>query len=148
MNYLGKNIVFLRKKSNTTQAKIQSQLGFMRNTQSNWETGRTEPSADTIIKYCDYFNVTLDDILRRDLSEGNLIENEKIEKNRQKGNLNTENTPIVGLLQDPTIGYNTPSTREHIQLQIIAEKDKQINSQEITIRTLKLALEQALKGRK
>ena len=152
MSYLAQNIVFLRKKMNVKQSEICDRLGFVRNTWSNWENGISVPDMDKLIIISDFFNVGLDELLRIDLSQGKVLENGKIAKNSLKGKGNgkesTENTPVEGLLQDPLIGYNTPSTREHIQLQIIAEKDEQITSQEITIRTLKLALEQALKGRK
>ena len=66
-NYLASNIKFLRTKKNITQ----KQLGDFCNKSDvaifYWETGSREPNALDLVKICNFFGTTVDDILNKDL---------------------------------------------------------------------------------
>lgn len=64
------NLRYLRKKHNITQTEFAKILGF-RGKQSICaiETGDAYISVDNLIKSADYFNVTLDELVKEDLSK-------------------------------------------------------------------------------
>ena len=72
-NYLASNIKFLRTKKNITQ----KQLGDFCNKSDvaifYWESGSREPNAIDLVKLCNFFGTTVDDMLNKDLR---LLKNE------------------------------------------------------------------------
>jgi len=67
--WLSKNIKLLRKHKGLTQADLASKLGLKRSLVGAYEEGRAEPKLSLLQDMCRYFNVTVDDILTKDLSE-------------------------------------------------------------------------------
>lgn len=55
-----------RKNSELTQQQVAEQLHVSRKTISGWENGRTYPDISTVVKLCDLYRVSLDDLLRDD----------------------------------------------------------------------------------
>ncbi|WP_290123189.1 helix-turn-helix domain-containing protein [Apilactobacillus ozensis] len=53
-------------KKNLTQEQLANNLQVSRSTISSWETGRSYPDLEMIVRICDFFNVSLDYILRND----------------------------------------------------------------------------------
>lgn len=68
-NNFSKNIKFLRKKMGLNQEHIASLLNVARNTYSNYESGRNEPSFDMLIKISKIFNCTVDSLLTNSLEK-------------------------------------------------------------------------------
>ena len=56
----------LRQKKGLTQQKLAEILGIKRNTYSDWENGKTEPSFENLIKLADLLEVSLDWLFGRD----------------------------------------------------------------------------------
>ena len=54
----------LRKKKNITQLKLAMDLGTNQNTISRYETGEYEADYDMLKRLADYFNVSIDYLLR------------------------------------------------------------------------------------
>lgn len=54
------NLKFLRAAKNKTQNEIAKDLDITQNTYSNYESEKTEPDIETLIKLADYYNVSLD----------------------------------------------------------------------------------------
>lgn len=69
------NLHYLRKRDKITQEELADRLGVTRQSVSKWETGEASPETDKLILLCDLFHVTLDGIVRGNLSE---------EENREK----------------------------------------------------------------
>lgn len=67
--YLSSNIQFLRKKSGITQEELAEHLNVSRQSVSKWETGEAYPETDKLIALCDKFAVTMDALVREDLTE-------------------------------------------------------------------------------
>lgn len=84
-NFLSKNIAYLRKSANLKQDEIQAQLGFKRNTWSNWENGISEPNISTLLTISIFFKVDISDLINKDLSTGKILENENEILETQKG---------------------------------------------------------------
>ena len=56
----------LRKKKGLKQQEIAELLGVKRNTYSDWENGKTEPSFENLIKLADLLEVSLDWLFGRE----------------------------------------------------------------------------------
>ena len=71
MNFLGKNIRLLRKQTSKTQSELASLIGKGQTTIGNWENGISEPSLDELLLLSNYFDISLDILIKVDLSQTN-----------------------------------------------------------------------------
>lgn len=53
----------LRTKRGLSQATLSKELNLAQQTYGHWETGRTQPDHETLVKLANYFNVTTDFLL-------------------------------------------------------------------------------------
>ena len=60
------NLKTLRKKRGLTQQELADKVGTNRVNVTKWETGRTEPSLENIVKLADLLDVSLDWLFGRD----------------------------------------------------------------------------------
>ncbi|MCB9352595.1 MAG: helix-turn-helix transcriptional regulator [Lewinellaceae bacterium] len=67
--HLSKNIKHLRQEHRLTQEDLASQIDKSKGNISAYEKGKILPPVDVIIKFCEIFNVSLDDIIHKDLSK-------------------------------------------------------------------------------
>lgn len=65
MELFGKRLSELREKSGLTQKELSSRLGMARTTFSGYENGTREPDHQTLQKFADYFDVSIDYLLGR-----------------------------------------------------------------------------------
>ena len=65
--YLAQNLKYLRERKGLSQREFSADLGLSRATVGNWETGERKPDIEMIIRLAEYFGVTLDDLVLRDL---------------------------------------------------------------------------------
>lgn len=93
--YLGANIAFLRKKNKLQQSEIQDRLGFKRNTWSNWENGISEPSLEIIVQIADFFKISVEDLIKTDLSNVQVSDLGKDQKNGQNVQVNVKDNVQV-----------------------------------------------------
>ncbi|EAC3358523.1 helix-turn-helix domain-containing protein [Listeria monocytogenes] len=63
MKYM--NIRSIREDSDMTQQQMAKMLNISQNTYSQYETGKIEWTASTLIKIADYFDVSIDYLLDR-----------------------------------------------------------------------------------
>lgn len=66
MKIFGKRLREFRKEKNLTQKELAEQIGIKRNSYSDWETGKNEPSLENLVKLADLFEVPLDWLFGRD----------------------------------------------------------------------------------
>lgn len=64
------NLQYLRRKNKITQEQLAEELGVSRQSVSKWETGEAYPETEKLIVLCEKFGVTLDGLLRGDVSGG------------------------------------------------------------------------------
>lgn len=67
--YLANNLKFLRKKMGKTQDALSSEVGIGRTTIANYEAGLSEPNIVTLRSFAKYFDVSLDDMLSKNMEE-------------------------------------------------------------------------------
>ena len=68
MSYIGKNIRKIRISKKMTQTEFAELFDLKRTAVGSYEEGRAEPKIDTLIKIADYFKLSLDQLLRKELS--------------------------------------------------------------------------------
>ena len=66
---IGKRLRNLRKKSGLTQAELGSELGLSASAVGMYEQNRREPDNRTLIKYAEFFDVTVDFLVGADSGE-------------------------------------------------------------------------------
>lgn len=66
MSIFSERLKELRKRKNLTQKELAEQIGIKRNSYSDWENGKTEPSYENLVMLADLFDVSLDWLFGRD----------------------------------------------------------------------------------
>ena len=66
--YFTSNIKFLRKRKGRTQDEVASALNLKRSTLSGYENGIAQPGIDILVSFSGYFNVSIDTLLKVDLT--------------------------------------------------------------------------------
>lgn len=67
MNFFADNLKTLRKESGMLQRELAQKLNMTKNAVSGWEVGRNQPDYDTLLRICDIFDVSVDEMLRSKL---------------------------------------------------------------------------------
>lgn len=67
----------LRKSKKLTQTELANQLNISQKSYSNWESGKSEPTLDNIVKLAHILNTTTDELLGRQINFGDTILNKK-----------------------------------------------------------------------
>ena len=65
-NEFGNILKELRLERNISQRKLGEILGVVNQTISFWESGNREPDLDMLVKIANYFNVTIDYLLKNE----------------------------------------------------------------------------------
>ena len=117
--YFTSNIKILRKRKGKTQDDVAFALNLKRSTLSGYENGVAQPGIEILIAFSGYFNMSIDTILKMDmskLSESQLGELERGYDAYIKGSnlrvltttVNTENTENIELVPEKAkAGYTT-----------------------------------------
>lgn len=71
MAYIGKNIVYLRKKNKWTQDDLASLLKVKRSLIGSYEEERASPKLDLIKQMIELFDISMEDLVSKNLSESN-----------------------------------------------------------------------------
>ncbi|MDE6000699.1 MAG: helix-turn-helix domain-containing protein, partial [Clostridia bacterium] len=79
MNNLAKNLTSLRKINKLTQDEIAAKVYVSRQAVSKWERGESVPDIDTLAALSELYDISIDDIIKSDLSAYN-SSNTKIDK--------------------------------------------------------------------
>ncbi|WP_152267398.1 XRE family transcriptional regulator [Agriterribacter humi] len=85
----GQNLKYLRKLRGWTQEEFANKLGIKRSLVGAYEEERADPRIDVLEKLGDMFKLSLDDLLRKDLSEvkGNYLAKRRQQKLMSENNL-------------------------------------------------------------
>jgi transcriptional regulator with XRE-family HTH domain len=67
--YLSQNLKYLREKKGMSQDELGEELGVKQPTIGNWETENRTPDIETIVKLAEYFGVSLDELVLKDLTQ-------------------------------------------------------------------------------
>lgn len=67
MNYLSKNIKYIRTLKGISQEQLAEELKVSRSRISSYEEGRATPAIDFVIELSDYINITMDVLIKKKL---------------------------------------------------------------------------------
>lgn len=65
--FLAQNLKFLREQMGIGQDEMAKQLNVSRSAVGNWEKGRRNPDIKTIVQLAEYFDISLDNLVLKDL---------------------------------------------------------------------------------
>lgn len=65
--HFGSNIKTLRNRSKRSQEEVANDLGLTRSTYSGYENGVAQPSLEMLVKLSEYYKVSSDDLIKKDL---------------------------------------------------------------------------------
>jgi transcriptional regulator with XRE-family HTH domain len=84
MSYFGQNIRKIRIVKKLTQTEFADLFGLSRTAVGSYEEGRAEAKIDTIIKIADYFDLSLDQLVRKEITINEIFHfDKKIKKNKE-----------------------------------------------------------------
>ena len=101
MQFLAKNLQFLRKKSGYTQAELTKHIEVTRTTWGNYENSVSEPDLTTLYEIAKFFGVTMDHLLCSDLTDDVNLNNYFNQAYREQQILNSENHSNKFIQQNP-----------------------------------------------
>ena len=70
LSFFNSNLRYLRKNASISQDALAALLGWRRNLITAYESGISEPNHERLLELAHHFNVTLDDLILKDLSKG------------------------------------------------------------------------------
>ena len=69
MTFIGQNLRYLRRRKGLTQDWASNQLDMPRSTLSGYENGIAQPPLDMLVKFSEYFDISIDSLVKLDLTE-------------------------------------------------------------------------------
>lgn len=105
MSYASKNIKYLRKLRGWTQEEFSNKLNIKRSLLGAYEEERAEPRIDVLEMVCDLFKLSLDEILRKDLSDQRAAGNSYLNKRRQQKLMTADRNVIHFVPVKAAAGY-------------------------------------------
>ena len=84
MLFFGLNIKYLRAVKKISQEELSVILGTTRAAIANWESKNMSPKLDMIVNCASYFSVSVDDLVRADISKGESSTSYENFKNQEK----------------------------------------------------------------
>jgi len=103
MSVANRNLKFLRKLRGWTQQEFADRLGIKRSLLGAYDEERADPKLEVLEIVSDMFNLTLDDLLRKDLSESK--GGSYIAKRRQMKMMSTDRNVITFVPAKAAAGY-------------------------------------------
>ena len=80
---LSERIYKFRRKSGLSQEQLAEKIGVSRQAISKWESGTSTPELEKLLALCECFNITLDELVRDEVSaEGKNEESQKLKENK------------------------------------------------------------------
>jgi transcriptional regulator with XRE-family HTH domain len=67
--FLAQNLKFLRTKSGLSQQALADRLNIARSSLAEYERGKTQPSIETLILLAEVFDIRIDDLIRKNLTQ-------------------------------------------------------------------------------
>ena len=80
---LSERIYKFRRKSGLSQEQLAEKIGVSRQAISKWESGTSTPELEKLLTLCECFNITLDELVKNEVSaEGKNEESQKLKENK------------------------------------------------------------------
>ena len=99
MSTLSERLKLARHDADLTQNQVALRTGINRATLANWEVGRTEPDADTVVKLAELYQVSLDFLFGRSDQKTQIEHDNEINKHRISQVLQGEEAELLDFWQ-------------------------------------------------
>lgn len=111
MSHIGNNIRKIRSVKNQSQTEFAELFDLKRASVGAYEEGRAEPKIATVIQIANYFGISTDDLLQKDLSVNDLYRFDifKEELQSEYGNTLTPSVKPVEVIDIPLVTTNNKS---------------------------------------
>jgi len=96
---IGENLKLLRKRRKLSQEELASELSLTRSSYSGYENGVAEPNLDNLIKFSNFFNISLDKLIKVELNKFSEVEWDKIDKGIE-ADVEGKNVRVIALTVD------------------------------------------------
>ncbi|MGN0813601.1 MAG: helix-turn-helix transcriptional regulator [Candidatus Coproplasma sp.] len=106
------NLQYLRKRDKITQEELAELLQVSRQAVSKWETGDFYPETEKLIILCDKFGVTLDELLRGDVTKC---------ESQTKSEVSSASAGEVSIESKPTERKSDETDRKKSKSQVLGE---------------------------
>ena len=97
---IAKNLLYYRKKFGYTQKQLAEMLGVKNSAVSNWENGQNAIDIETLVKACEIFGITINDMY------GSSNEQIKMNSHEEKVILAYRNNPEMQSAVDKLLGID------------------------------------------
>lgn len=77
---IGNNLKIVRKRKKMSQEEVALALGFTRSSYSGYENGVAHPSIENLVTLSEFYAITIDDLVKKDLSDFSENDWERIDK--------------------------------------------------------------------
>jgi len=114
MTLFADNIKLLRKRKHLSQDAVAKQLDLTRSSLSGYENSTAQAPYDVLIKLSNFYNISIDIILKKDLS---IIPDKSLSNMEQNGNYDIHGNQLRTLVTSST--DNTDSNAELVPIQAI-----------------------------
>lgn len=115
--YFSTNLSYLRKRSNLTQEEVAEGVGLGRPTISLYEIGAREPTLKTLVKLSQYFSVSIDDLLLKDLRPQGTLLSRNLGYLHSRANCSQEKIAMMlGIRKTDLVEYETGMAEMNNQL--------------------------------
>jgi transcriptional regulator with XRE-family HTH domain len=142
MHPLGVNLKILRRKKNLNQDEMLTHIGISRTTWSNYETDYSEPDHATLINISNFFDISIDDLLKKNLYQEDQNDNlSKFVGRRKKGQNDNLNDNPTDNLNPFSMGVLDQKEGQKEPCQECALKDRTIEDKQAIIEALKGQIE-------
>jgi transcriptional regulator with XRE-family HTH domain len=111
---IGENLKLLRKRKGVSQEEIAVDLGLTRSSYSGYENGVAEPNLETIIKISEYYNISLDKLIKRELGKISEKDWDKIDKGIDV-DMEGKNVRIIAMTVDKENNDNIELVSEKVR---------------------------------
>lgn len=91
--FFGQNLKFLRKTKGYNRDEMASSLGFTSSTLGNYEANYSKPKFDDLLRICQFFGISLTELVEMDLSLTEVNEKKTKKKNEDNAEVNVTLKP-------------------------------------------------------
>lgn len=112
MSYFGKNIRKIRTAKKISQTAFADLFNLKRGSIGAYEEGRAEAKMDTIIEIADYFQLTLDQLVRKELTINEIYHIQ--ERSKRLGQTENSNSPDEHANLPEKVAENHPLDPERL----------------------------------
>lgn len=99
MSIFGNNIKTLRNSLQLSQQEFGDLFSLSRGSIGSYEEGRADPKIESLVKISNYFNLSVDDLLKKKLNPKGVFESQQIKEEEEKV-IEESSAPIKLYIED------------------------------------------------